>query len=338
MPIFCNRSRTRRSSLVGPLTWTVAAFINTATISCAPHTAPEAQDPHLAATEPGASQSPPGAESSSQTGPSTAPFPRETSGTNPQTSPPVVALRHDRGKTPWLGVELRAPDPGKPGVEIVRVLPGSPAAAAHLQAGDILMRIGDVTATSPTNVSEWVRAQKPGESQPVSVMRNGQPHLVRAKLEGMPEFEDRLRLAFVGKAAPEISGVVTFQGEAASLRELRGQVVVLEFWASFCGVCRFLAPVLSGWQRTYHPQGAQVIGITPDDPQKGIEVARQAGMNYTLASDPDSQVTRDYLASQIPTLLIIDRRGIVHDVIVGYSKARLEEAEKLIEKLLAEPK
>src|SRR5690606_28546146 len=109
-----------------------------------------------------------------------------------------VELRYDRGRTPWLGVELRATGAEEPGVEIVRVLPGSPAAAAQLQAGDVLMRLGEITATSPTNVSEWVRAQKLGDSQPISVMRNGKPHLVRALLDGMPEFEDRLRLAFVG--------------------------------------------------------------------------------------------------------------------------------------------
>ncbi len=265
--------------------------------------------------------------------------PRDTADeTSPEPlTPPTVALRYDRGNTPWLGVELRATGAEEPGVEIVRVLPGSPASAARLQAGDILMRLGEFTATSPTDVSEWVRAQKPGTSQPISVLREGKSHLVRAELDGMPEFEDRLRLAFVGKPAPEINGVVTFQGEAASLRELRGRVVVLEFWASFCGVCRFLAPVLDGWQRVYQPQGAEVVGITPDDPQRGLEVARQTGMSYTLASDPDAEVTRDYLASQIPTILILDRQSIVHDVIVGYSKARLKEAETLIEKLLAEP-
>lgn len=256
-----------------------------------------------------------------------------------ETPPPAaVALRYERSKTPWLGVELRATSAEEPGVEVVRVLPGSPAAVAQLQAGDVLMSLGELTATSPTNVSEWVRAQKPGDSQPISVLRGGKTHLVRVILEGMPEFEDRLRLAFVGKPAPEITGVVTFQGEAASLRELRGQVVVLEFWASFCGVCRFLAPVLDGWKRVYQPQGVEIIGITPDDPQRGLEVARQTGMTYTLASDPDAQVTRDYMASQIPTILILDRQNIVHDVIVGYSKVRLAEAEVLIERLLAEPR
>ncbi len=337
-PVLTHHHLTCSSSLLfgGPRSVSPSAVVLVALMSCAAlnacaaPTAKEASSPTHEAAAPKSDSADPAVsqDEPTETADKSSPAP---------VTQPAIALRYDRGKTPWLGVELRATGAEEPGVEIARVLPGSPASAARLQAGDILMRLGEFTATSPTDVSEWVRAQKPGTSQPISVLREGKSHLVRAELDGMPEFEDRLRLAFVGKPAPEINGVVTFQGEAASLRELRGRVVVLEFWASFCGVCRFLAPVLDGWQRVYQPQGAEVVGITPDDPQRGLEVARQTGMTYTLASDPNAQVTRDYLASQIPTILILDRQSVVQDVIVGYSKARLEEAETLIEKLLAKP-
>jgi peroxiredoxin len=158
--------------------------------------------------------------------------------------------------------------------------------------------------------------------------------LLRAELEGSPQFEDRLRLELVNRAAPEIAGVATFQGEASSLGELRGQVVVLEFWASFCGVCRFLAPRLDEWHRTYQPQGAQVVGITVDPPALGMKVARRTGMTYTLASDTNASVTRAYLASQIPVVVIIDRQGVVRDVMVGYSERRLRQTEALVVSLL----
>jgi|GEM_PF-357782 len=245
-----------------------------------------------------------------------------------------VALRHPRGSRPWLGVELGATEPSEPGVEIVRVLPGSPAEAAQFQSGDILIQMGESPATSPTDVATWVRGQDNGVEHPMAVLRGGETHLLRAKLEGLPDFEDRLRLAFVGKTAPEINGVITFQGEAASLKDLSGQVVVLEFWGSFCGVCRFLAPMLDDWSRRYGPQGLEVMGITTDNPKVGMEVARKTGMGYTLASDPDAKVTRAYMASQIPTLLILDRKGVVRDVTVGYHKDRLSEARSLIEELL----
>ena len=245
-----------------------------------------------------------------------------------------VQLRYPRGRTPWLGVELRATSSQEPGVRIVRILPGSPAQAAKMQAGDILLTMGETPVQSPVDVSTWVRSQKLGTAHPLAVLRNGKTQLLRAKLEGIPEFEDRLRLAFVNKKAPEIAGVATFQGEASSLGELKGKVVLLEFWASFCGVCRYLGPVLDDWHRTYRPQGAHVVGITVDAPQAGLRAARDAHMGYTLASDSTQKITQTYMAAQIPTVFIIDREGIVRDVMVGYSRKRLEETKNLLESLL----
>jgi peroxiredoxin len=229
---------------------------------------------------------------------------------------------------------LRATQPDQAGVEITRFLSGSPAVKPKLMAGDVLLTMDDTPAETPTDEANWVRAQRSEETFPLTILRGGASRLVRTQLEGMPQFEDRLRLALVNRKAPEIMGVATFQGDASSLRELRGQVVVLEFWASYCGVCRFLAPRLDAWHRTYNPQGTEVVGITVDTPEIGRRVAARTGMSYTLASDPDSRISRAYLASQIPAVVVIDRRGVVRDAMVGYSEGRLRETEELIEKLL----
>jgi peroxiredoxin len=219
-------------------------------------------------------------------------------------------------------------------VDVTRVLAGSPAERAGLRAGDVLVQLGETAVTQPVEVSDWVVSKSAGTEHPVSVLRAKEQRLFRVVLEGRPEFEDRLRLELVGRQAPEIVGVATFQGEASSLKELRGRVVVLEFWASFCGVCRYLAPQLDAWHRTYKPQGAEVIGITVDPPHLGQQVAQRTGMSYTLASDPDGKVTSTYLASQIPVVIIIDRSGVVRDAMVGYSERRIRETETLIERLV----
>lgn len=250
------------------------------------------------------------------------------------TSSTEIALRYPRSSSPWLGVELRATERDAPGVEIARVVPGSPAAEAQLQAGDILLKMGETTTQNPTEVSAWVRSQAAGSNHPLMILRAGAPKLLRVDLEGTPEFEDRLRLALVGRTAPEVAGVATFQGDASSLQELRGQVVILEFWASYCGACRVLAPVLDEWHRTYRPQGGHVFGITVDPAGKGLQVALKTGMHYTLASDAAGEISRSYLATQIPTVIIIDRSGTVRDVMVGYSTQRLQETEALIQTLL----
>jgi peroxiredoxin len=238
----------------------------------------------------------------------------------------------------WLGVELKARTPGQTGVLIERVLPGSPAERAQLLAGDVILSLGDRALSSPQDVSERVRLQPAHSTQPLLIDREGQRRLLRVKFDLMPEFEDRLRLAFVGRRAPEISGMVTFQGEVTSLKEMSGQVVILEFWASFCQVCRVLGPTLDSWHREFNARGAHVIGITVDTPQIGLEVARRAQMGYTLASDSEAEITRTYMASQIPAVFIIDGRGTVRDVMVGYSADRIKTIHALIERLLVEEK
>lgn len=251
-----------------------------------------------------------------------------------ETNSPEVELRFPRAATPWLGVELRATRGSHPGVDVTRVLSGSPAERSGLLAGDVLVQLGATPVTEPVDVADWVADEEAGTEHPVSVLRGDEQRLFRVVLEGRPEFEDRVRLELVGRRAPEITGVATFQGEVSSLKELRGRVVILEFWASFCGVCRYLAPRLDEWHRTYKPQGAEVVGVTVDPPHLGREVAQRTGMSYTLASDPDGKVTNTYMASQIPVVIVIDRDGIVRDAMVGYSESRLRETEALILRLI----
>lgn len=248
----------------------------------------------------------------------------------------AVELRYPPSRTPWLGVEIEDQPSGTPGVRIVRVLRGSPAADGQLRAGDELLSVGGTRLDAPSDLVQTLERFGVGAEVPLAVLRAGQHRVFRVSLRGQPEFEDLLRLAFVGSQAPTISGVVTFQGEAASLTELRGKVVLLEFWASWCEVCRYLAPVLGRWQREYRPAGLEVVGVTIDPPDVAAKAASRVGMAYTLASDTGGEVSDAYLANQIPAVFVIDRRGIVVDVMVGVQSRRLDEVHELVGRLLDE--
>ncbi len=250
---------------------------------------------------------------------------------NPPSRPP---LRYPRDDRPWLGVVLEDRPASAPGVTVVRVLPGSPAEGAGLRAADVLLSIDGGRVDEPRAVASAVAAVPIGRDVPLFVLRGGQERIFRARIEGTPEFEDQLRLAFVGQVAPSIDGVVTFQGSAASLRDLRGKVVVLEFWASWCAVCRYLSPVLDDWHRTYRPAGLEVVGVTTDGPARGAEVAARESMSYTLMSDAAGEVTEAYLASQVPTVFLLDRRGVIVDVMVGLDRKRTSEMRAELEGLL----
>jgi peroxiredoxin len=141
---------------------------------------------------------------------------------------------------------------------------------------------------------------------------------------------------FVGEPAPEFGLLDTVQGALTpTLQALRGKVVVVEFWASWCQVCSFLVPTMNEWHARFGPLGAVVLGVTVDRVQVAADAAAKLDMRYPLASDPQGTATRAYQARAIPTVFVIYQKGTVRDVLVGFSEERLTQVESLIDELLA---
>ena len=95
-----------------------------------------------------------------------------------------------------------------------------------------------------------------------------------------------------------------------------------------------MVPTMNEWQARFGPQGAVVLGVTVDSVPVASNAANQLGMDYPLVSDQEGEATRAYAANSIPALYIIDQRGTVREVIIGYSESRLAAAENLIDTLL----
>jgi peroxiredoxin len=140
----------------------------------------------------------------------------------------------------------------------------------------------------------------------------------------------------VGERAPDFGALTSVQGSITpSLNALKGRVVVIEFWATWCHVCHLLAPTLNGWSDRYSAQGLTVIGVTSDPVELATRTAGEVGMSYPLASDPSGTMHGAYRAYALPMLFVIDQRGTVRDVMVGYSSPRLREIELLVRRLIA---
>lgn len=112
--------------------------------------------------------------------------------------------------------------------------------------------------------------------------------------------------------APDFT-VTTFDGQQFTLSEQRGKVVVINFWASWCGPCRTEAPAFESLWRQYKDKGVRFLGITfADDPQDSQEFMAQYGMTYPSAADGHSDISKGlYRIQGVPETFVIDKQGNV---------------------------
>jgi cytochrome c biogenesis protein CcmG, thiol:disulfide interchange protein DsbE len=134
-------------------------------------------------------------------------------------------------------------------------------------------------------------------------------------------------------------GWTYLDGRRGGLEELRGQAVVLDFYATYCPPCLEEIPHLVKLQRRYGSQGFKVIGLNvggPEDQAKVPDFVRQLGIQYQLAN-PDDSLVQAYFAgeSAIPQTFVFDREGQLVEHFVGYSGEIAARLEKAIETALA---
>jgi peroxiredoxin len=251
---------------------------------------------------------------------------------------PTRPTESARGKGPgWLGVELAKREGGEPGVLIRGVMHGSPAERAGLSAGDVVLSVDGAGVARPIELHDLIVSAGANKRVSVGVLRGEATRLFAVELEAVPDDDEVMRKTYIGSPAPDFGALQTVQGSVTpSLPALQGRVVVLEFWASWCGVCHVMAPTLNGWHDRYSAQGLTVLGVTNDPVEVAGRSAGEIGMGYPLASDGSGGMLRAYRAFALPTLFVIDKHGKVRDVLIGYSTPRLREIETLVRKLIAE--
>lgn len=144
--------------------------------------------------------------------------------------------------------------------------------------------------------------------------------------------------ADLGTQAPTFSidalkNVTTAQ---INLDSYKGKVVYVDFWASWCGPCKRSFPKLEELRAKYKDQGFEVIAINMDEnSQDAKDFLDKFPVSFPIGSDPKGTVAEQYRIKGLPSAYIIDRKGAIGHVVVGFNeKTEFDEIEAATTKLL----
>jgi peroxiredoxin len=144
----------------------------------------------------------------------------------------------------------------------------------------------------------------------------------------------------VGNPAPDFHVKAVTGGKGTiSLKELRGNVVLLDFWGTFCEPCKKSFPKLQQLNRKYAATGLHVIGISEDeddDKDKIPGFADTYGAKFSLAWDGDKSIAKRYKPETMPSSFVIDKEGVVRFAHVGFHDGEEVEVDKEVRELLAQ--
>jgi peroxiredoxin len=143
--------------------------------------------------------------------------------------------------------------------------------------------------------------------------------------------------ALVNNPAPDLQ-LASLSGQSVSLQDFRGKKkVVISFWASWCGPCRLELPVLQAFYEKYH-SGSDTFEIlavsTDEDRSEAEKYVKQAGLGFPILWDPHGEAQSAFGVDSIPALFVIDEKGKVLSVDVGFDSAM---EFKLLQRLNLKP-
>lgn len=139
-----------------------------------------------------------------------------------------------------------------------------------------------------------------------------------------------------GQAAPDFV-LKSSSGENLRLSEYRGDVVMINFWATWCGPCRQEMPLLDDLYARYGRVGFSLLGVNiDDDARRAMQMIDELGVNFPVLFDDTKEVSKLYRVEAMPVTVLVDRTGTVRHVHHGYKPGYEEKYLTEIRSLLRE--
>jgi peroxiredoxin len=139
-----------------------------------------------------------------------------------------------------------------------------------------------------------------------------------------------------GQAAPDFA-LKSSSGENLRLSEFRGNVVMINFWATWCGPCRQEMPLLDELYTRYERVGFNLLGVNiDDDSRRAMQMIEELGVNFPVLFDSRKEVSKLYEVEAMPVTVLVDREGNVRYVHHGYKPGYEEKYLDQVRSLLRE--
>ncbi|MGD0099510.1 MAG: TlpA disulfide reductase family protein [Acidobacteriota bacterium] len=136
----------------------------------------------------------------------------------------------------------------------------------------------------------------------------------------------------IGRPAPAFK-LPDLKGQEISLDQYKGKVVMLDFWATWCGPCRMTMPLLEKLQKEY-PNNMVLLAINLEESRDTVrDYIRQQGLNSHVLLDEKGSLGEVYGTEAIPMQVLIDKEGIVRDIKTGFSPTMAGQLRAEIERL-----
>lgn len=154
---------------------------------------------------------------------------------------------------------------------------------------------------------------------------------------------DTLHAIEAGTPAPTFKAVTVAAGEPVhtkTLADYKGQVVLLNMWATWCIPCRSEMPSMQKLQESLGPKGLKIVAVSVDNggmEQQIRDFAKEFGLTFEILYDPSGDIETTYQTTGIPETFIIGKDGVIRKRVLAATDWAAEPQQALIRQLLAEP-
>jgi len=142
----------------------------------------------------------------------------------------------------------------------------------------------------------------------------------------------------VGSTAPQFTATDVKTGQPTTLAAFKGQVVLLNIWATWCEPCKIEMPSLEQLEKDVGPQGLKIVSVSIDEggPDVVKQFARDYGLTFRILHDQSGRIQRIYQTTGVPESFVINRQGKIVKKVIGAADWDATVNKDLVRRLLAQ--